>query len=107
VTLLDRTTPDVILRDQIMAVKKKQTKSDEQTLVWPFGKKNYILLGISLAVIIIGYICLGSGDNPNAPITLTVAPILLVIGYGMIPFAIMAKGRPEPAEVKSEESSEE
>ena len=90
-----------------MAVKKKQTKKAQKTLVWPFGKKNYILLGISLVVIIIGYICLASGDNPNAPITLTVAPIVLVIGYGMIPFAILAKGRPEPTETEPEEPAED
>lgn len=90
-----------------MAVKKRQSKQAQKTLVWPFGKKNYILLGISLAVIIIGYICLASGDNPNAPITLTVAPIVLVIGYGMIPFAILAKGRPEPSDTEPEQDTNE
>jgi len=89
-----------------MAVKKKQTKKTQKTLVWPFGKKNYILLAISLAVIVIGYICLASGDNPNAPITLTVAPIVLVIGYGMIPFAILAKGRPEPNETETDQPND-
>jgi hypothetical protein len=92
-----------------MAAKKKQSKKDrtEKTLIWPFGKKNYILLAISLVVIIIGYICLASGDNPNAPITLTVAPIILVIGYGIIPFAIMARGRREPTESEPEAAEEE
>ncbi len=90
-----------------MAIKKKQSKQAQKTLVWPFGRKNYILLGISLVVIVIGYICLASGDNPNAAITLTVAPIVLVIGYGMIPFAILAKGRPEPTETEPEQPAEE
>ncbi len=89
-----------------MAVKKKQSKKAQKTLVWPFGKKNYILLAISLVVIVIGYICLASGDNPDAPITLTVAPIVLVIGYGIIPFAILAKGRPEPTDSEPEQPAE-
>lgn len=79
-----------------MAVKKKSSVEEVETPAaaeWPFGTKNYILFGISLVVLIIGYVCLGSGDNANAPITLTVAPILLVIGYALIPFAIMAKGK--------------
>ena len=60
---------------------------------WPFGKKNYILFAVALVIIIIGYICLGYGDDPNHPVTLTLAPILLVLGYLLIPFAIMAKGK--------------
>ena len=87
-----------------MAVKKKTTVDEVETPAaaeWPFGTRNYILFGVSLAIIIIGYICLGSGDNANAPITLTVAPILLVIGYALIPFAIMARGKKDPEAPKA------
>ncbi len=81
-----------------MAVKTTKAKAAESPAFdWPFGRKNYILFGIALAVIAIGYVCLGYGDDPNHPITLTVAPILLVIGYLLIPFAIMAKGKPDEA----------
>jgi len=78
---------------------KKTTKAIEPapTVEWPFGRRNYLLFGISLAIIIVGYICLGYGDDPNDPVTLTLAPILLVIGYAMIPFAIMAKDRSRKA----------
>lgn len=77
-----------------MATVSKKTKaSDSPAFDWPFGSRNYILFGVALVVIIIGYICLGYGDDPNHPITLTVAPILLVLGYLIIPFAIMAKGK--------------
>jgi hypothetical protein len=79
-----------------MAVAKKNTQASASPAIsWPFGKRNYILLALALAVIAIGYVCLGYGDDPNHPITLTLAPILLVIGYAIIPFAIMAKGRSE------------
>jgi len=86
-----------------MAAKTKKTKADETPAVdWPFGKKNYVLFGIALVILIVGYICLGYGDDPNHPVTLTLAPILLVIGYLIIPFAIMARGKPEPAGPESE-----
>jgi hypothetical protein len=91
-----------------MAVKTSKLKAAEsQALDWPFGRKNYILFGIALAIIAIGYVCLGYGDDPNDPITLTLAPILLVLGYLIIPFAIMAKGKPdkttlEPGSVDAE-----
>ncbi len=77
-----------------MATIKKRKSDDSSSSSWPFGRKNYILLGISLGIILIGYICLASGDNPNDAVTLTLAPVLLVIGYGLIPFAILAKNRP-------------
>jgi hypothetical protein len=91
-----------------MATKTKKTKPVEAPVLdWPFGKKNYVLFAISLVIIIVGYICLGYGDDPNNPISLTLAPILLVIGYLSIPFAIMARGRTEPAYKESAEEPEE
>lgn len=79
-----------------MATRNRKSKATDAPVVdWPFGTKNYILFGVALVVIIVGYICLGYGDDPNHPITLTLAPILLVVGYLIIPFAIMAKGKPE------------
>jgi hypothetical protein len=87
--------------------KKKNTNSGDHTLEWPFGKKNYILFAISLFIITVGFIFLGSGDDANAPISLTVAPILLVIGYALIPFAIMARGKNSESESGSDESASE
>lgn len=77
-----------------MAIKSKKSRVEEAPEVdWPFGRKNYMLFGVALVVIIIGYICLGYGDDPNHPVTLTLAPILLVVGYLIIPFAIMARDK--------------
>ncbi len=77
-----------------MATKSKRPQADEALeMDWPFGRKNYILFGVALVVIIVGYICLGYGDDPNHPITLTLAPILLVAGYLIIPFAIMVRDK--------------
>ena len=51
----------------------------------PFGRKNYILFGVGALVIVAGYIALASGS-------ITLAPILLLLGYlVVIPWAILVK----------------
>ena len=63
--------------------KAKPTPKTQAKQGLPFGKRNYIWFGIALVTIIVGYIFLGSGD-------ITVAPILLVLGYCvLVPVAIL------------------
>ena len=86
-----------------MAVKAKKTVTtpDHEDLEWPFGPKNYIAFGIALVVIIIGYLCLAYGTDqaPADPtqesfVSITLAPLLLVIGYCiLIPIALLIKDR--------------
>ena len=50
-----------------------------------FTRKNYVLLGVALAVIALGFVLLGQGS-------ITLAPVLLVIGYlVLVPIAIMKR----------------
>lgn len=72
-----------------MAVKtKKPAKENQDQVKWPFGKRNYLVFALALMVIIIGYITLGQGS-------ITLAPILLVLGYCvLIPIALIIRGRP-------------
>ena len=72
-----------------MAVKtKKPVKESQEQVKWPFGKRNYLVFALALVVIIIGYITLGQGS-------ITLAPILLVLGYCvLIPIALIIRGRP-------------
>jgi hypothetical protein len=52
------------------------------------GRKNWIAFGVALGVIILGYIFLASGS-------ITLAPILLVLGYCvLVPYAILARDNP-------------
>lgn len=74
-----------------MATKKKKgDDSSHEEMQWPFGRNNYIMFGISLVVLIIGYIVLGQGS-------ITLAPILLVLGYCvLIPVSLIIKsGQPD------------
>ena len=57
----------------------------------PFTKINYILFIAGLFVIILGYVLMGTGEL-NSTQSLTVSPIVLLIGYLVIfPVAIMYK----------------
>ena len=60
-----------------------------------FGKKNALLFGIALILLICGYAFLGQGPVDN-PLSVTVAPLILVGVYCIfIPYAILAKGKGE------------
>ena len=65
--------------------KKIKAAGPVDTVRWPFGKRNYIVFAISLVVIIAGYLFLAGGS-------ITLAPLLLVVGYcALIPVGIMIK----------------
>jgi len=78
-----------------------------------FHPENYRLLFIGLAINVLGYILMigGGADDPSqfdgdalfSHVRITLAPMLIVLGYGIMFFAIMKK--PKKAENK-EESNE-
>ena len=55
----------------------------------PLGKENFVILGIGVLVILIGYLAMLEGSVEGF-LPLVVAPILLVLGYCVvIPFGIL------------------
>lgn len=66
-----------------------------------FGKENYKLFGLATAIVIVGYLLMvgGGSDDPNqfnydglfSPIRITVAPIMVLIGFGLAMYAIVKK----------------
>ncbi len=76
--------PDV---EEAMAKGKDKGKGlqerEEQGL--PFTKKNYVVFGLGVLSVILGFITLSRGST-------TLAPILLILGYCVIiPIAILLK----------------
>ena len=77
-----------------------------------FGKKNYYILGAGLLLLIIGYFLMSGGaatsaDEFNAEELfsdrrITVAPIVVLIGYVVIGVAIMYRDKSETGVQKSE-----
>jgi hypothetical protein len=63
-----------------------------------FSSKNLKLFGISLVLLVVGYVLLGQGPVDN-PLSKTVAPIILVGVYCvLIPYAIIARDRKRPGD---------
>tara|TARA_B100000614_G_scaffold169324_1_gene150859 strand:- start:31 stop:300 length:270 start_codon:yes stop_codon:yes gene_type:complete len=60
---------------------------------WSFNKTNYFLLFSGILFIILGYLIMAYGEV-NSFQSLTLAPIILFIGYIiLIPVALIYKGR--------------
>ncbi|NOR17536.1 hypothetical protein GQ543_07505 [candidate division WOR-3 bacterium] len=65
--------------------KKKKEQKQELLLDIKFSKKNTMFFGIGLILVIIGFILLAAGD-------ITLAPIVLVVGYLVFfPLGILLK----------------
>ena len=78
-----------------MAKVKRKIKKEKKAFVSPFKdywtKENYIILGVGLVIVIIGFLLMSQGPYDN-PISLHVSPIVLLIAYLIIfPLAILFK----------------
>jgi len=57
------------------------------------NKKNILLVSFGILLLVIGFVCLAQGPANN-PISLTVAPIVLVFAYlVVIPIGILWSGK--------------
>lgn len=66
-----------------------------------FGKQNYMLMGVGLAVLALGFILMSGGKSPDpnvfnekevySTVRITIAPILIIVGFVIEIFAIMKK----------------
>lgn len=80
---------------------ENNTNKQEVKRQFVFERKNYKLLIIGLVINIIGFILMigGAASSPDefneealfSPVRLTLAPILVVAGYGIILYSIIAK----------------
>ncbi len=71
---------------------------------FPLKKQNITLILIGLAVNVLGYLLMigGGAENPNefkeaelfSTTRITVAPILILLGFGIIIYGIMKKVKP-------------
>lgn len=84
-----------------MAKKNKEVK---ESAGFALGKENYKLMAIGFAVIVLGFILMAGGgsDDPNVFSEdifnfrrITLAPIILLIGFAFEIYAIMKKPKEE------------
>ncbi len=79
-----------------MAINKN--KNEESKLVFAFNKTNYTIMVAGLLVLIIGFLLMVGGGSDDPEVfsdalfgfrRLTLAPILILLGYAIEIFAIM------------------
>ena len=78
-----------------MAKVKRKSKLQKQNVESPFknywGKENYILLIVGIAVVFVGFYLMSFGPWDN-PISLTISPLVLLVAYLVIfPLSIFYK----------------
>ena len=54
--------------------------NDKKETVWPFNKNNYLIFGIGVLTIIIGYVLMKTGEV-NSFQSVRLSPFFLFIGY--------------------------
>ena len=72
------------------AIMEKKNKKTLQ-FSWPYKRKNYVLFGVGVFVIIVGYLIMYSGEVDSFQ-SLVISPLLLLAGYlVIIPMALLSK----------------
>jgi len=80
------------------------TKENKKDLGFPLGKENLMIIGIAVVLIIIGFFLVSGGgsDDPNVFSKdifsfrrITLAPIVMLLGYGLVIYGIMRKPKHE------------
>lgn len=66
-----------------------------------FGRTNYLLLGISIALLIVGYAAMAIDNQVRSFITLYFSPVVLMAGYLLVIYAIFYRPKSENNEQMS------
>ncbi len=83
-----------------MAQKELRRTPETDDVQFSFGRENYKFLLIGIGIVILGFILMigGGSEDPNvfteeifSPRRITVAPIVALIGYGVIFYAILKR----------------
>tara|TARA_B100000963_G_scaffold205678_1_gene179120 strand:+ start:1784 stop:2050 length:267 start_codon:yes stop_codon:yes gene_type:complete len=83
----------IFLQTRIIAINFPIMKENKKTVkfLWPYKRKNYLLFGVGVFVIIVGYLIMYFGEV-NSFQSLVISPLLLLVGYlVIIPIALLIK----------------
>jgi len=71
----------------------KKTQDTNLFHSWSFTRINYLLFGIGIFTIVLGYIIMATGETTSFQ-SVKLSPVILVIGYCvLIPFSILYKSK--------------
>ena len=83
----------IFLQTRIIAINFLIMKKNKKTVkfLWPYKRKNYLLFGVGVFVIIVGYLIMYLGEV-NSFQSLVISPLLLLVGYlVIIPIALLIR----------------
>ena len=83
----------IFLQTRIIAINFPIMKENKKTVkfLWPYKRKNYLLFGVGVFVIIVGYLIMYLGEV-NSFQSLVISPLLLLVGYlVIIPIALLIR----------------
>ena len=84
----------IFLESRIIATNfpiMKDNNNKTVKFLWPYKRKNYLLFGVGVFVIIVGYLIMYLGEV-NSFQSLVISPLLLLVGYlVIIPIALLSK----------------
>ena len=84
---------------------KKQAKKSKPNTILPLERENFIIMGVGLIVIVLGYLAL-SENKVEGFMPLVVAPILLILGYCVIiPVGIMYRKKEKSGEALTQDET--
>ncbi|MEO8446529.1 MAG: hypothetical protein ABI528_03495 [bacterium] len=77
----------------IQALKTKRSRKEQSHLHFAMTSKNYMMIGLGVAIIILGYFFM-SANSVDGFLPTTIAPILLILGYCVVvPIGILYKDK--------------
>ncbi len=69
---------------------KKKIREQQTAFRFPLGKSNFAIIGLGILILFVGFIVMAIPNDPDAFLSRTLAPILLVVAFlVVIPFGIM------------------
>ena len=77
-----------------------------------FGRTNFILLAVSMLIVIIGFVLMGGDSSTDAAYNpdifsarrIKVAPIVCLVGFVSMIYAVVYKQKDQPQQTKEEEA---
>lgn len=77
--------------------------AEENNDVFPLGKENYKFIIAGMVIVIVGFLLMAGGGSESldefnydeifSPVRITVAPITILIGLGVVLFGIMRRAK--------------
>jgi uncharacterized membrane protein len=81
-----------------MSTKKISTPDGKKDTQMVFEKLNYVLLGASLLVLVIGFALMSGTTDVYNSTKITIAPIIVMLGFTLGIVAIFYKGKSKSGE---------